>query len=440
MHQLKLTLLLLLLGVVAPCAVSAGTLTWPIGCMPGATCLHDGSFHIGYPDVDGDGRAFDCGAPGYVGHTGTDITISSIEESVPVFAADDGEVLWVSGGKYDHCPNENEPDCKPELQPVIPGLTNKSPTCTDFGPSCGTEDCCLAWGFNAGNFILIMHPDSPDAALTFYAHLRKGSIVVANGQRVKKGEKIAEVGSSGASLIPHLHFGVWKKRQGRYELTEPWAGRCGPNFTSSLWQYNPPYRADITVAKGGTGTGIVTSSEGELSCGSSCALIAPPGTVLTLKATPYNGSQFIGWEGGCPGTDSTCTFVAEGNMKITAIFRDNSPPAIRLVAMPQVVGSNTVPITTFAAVDNVKVSGYLITETPTAPAPTTGGWSSTKPSSYACDTPGTKSLYAWVKDTAGNVSLPFRLNVTCGAFASAAPSSVPALPASTLPYLFNQLF
>jgi murein DD-endopeptidase MepM/ murein hydrolase activator NlpD len=52
-----------------------------------------------------------------------------------------------------------------------------------------------------GNIVMIVHPDG---AVTSYAHCSK--LLVVPGQRVKRGEVIAEVGSTGISQGPHLHF------------------------------------------------------------------------------------------------------------------------------------------------------------------------------------------------------------------------------------------
>ena len=58
-----------------------------------------------------------------------------------------------------------------------------------------------------GKIIVIRHSYK---WLSLYAHLHK--IEVKNGQRVKKGQKIGEVGSTGRSSGPHLHFELLYKK------------------------------------------------------------------------------------------------------------------------------------------------------------------------------------------------------------------------------------
>ena len=54
-----------------------------------------------------------------------------------------------------------------------------------------------------GNHVVLDLGDGVDAVL---AHLRRGSLRVAKGQRVTAGEQVAECGNSGNSTEPHLHF------------------------------------------------------------------------------------------------------------------------------------------------------------------------------------------------------------------------------------------
>jgi hypothetical protein len=60
-----------------------------------------------------------------------------------------------------------------------------------------------AGAFDAANYVEIEHRDGE---CTDYAHVRKGSVTVKVGDRVKAGDVIARVGNSGASGLPHLHF------------------------------------------------------------------------------------------------------------------------------------------------------------------------------------------------------------------------------------------
>jgi murein DD-endopeptidase MepM/ murein hydrolase activator NlpD len=58
----------------------------------------------------------------------------------------------------------------------------------------------------AGRYVVI---DGEDYDYVFM-HLRTGSIVVREGERVRTGQAIGEVGSTGESSGPHLHFELWE--------------------------------------------------------------------------------------------------------------------------------------------------------------------------------------------------------------------------------------
>jgi murein DD-endopeptidase MepM/ murein hydrolase activator NlpD len=210
-------------------------LSWPIDCVPDETCVG-----IGYPDTDKDGVAHDCGDPGYEGHEGTDIGIPLAAQlaGTTVRAAADGEVLFAFDGKYDQCPNDDEPDCRaPES--LEPGAMVGTTVCTPIGDYCGTGEPGCFWCFAGGNAIVIRHQGVPGVFATRYDHLKKNSVLVQPGDVVTRGQKIAEAGSAGNSTGPHLHFEVWGT--GFYELADPWAGECGPNTGPSLWAHDPPW-------------------------------------------------------------------------------------------------------------------------------------------------------------------------------------------------------
>jgi hypothetical protein len=54
-----------------------------------------------------------------------------------------------------------------------------------------------------GNYIIIDHLNGESSIM---AHLKKGSIIVAVGDTVIKGQEIGKAGNSGASTAPHLHY------------------------------------------------------------------------------------------------------------------------------------------------------------------------------------------------------------------------------------------
>jgi murein DD-endopeptidase MepM/ murein hydrolase activator NlpD len=62
-----------------------------------------------------------------------------------------------------------------------------------------------SWTNGYGNTVIIDHGKNTQ---TWYAHIRNGGIKVSKGQQVDKGQKIAEVGTTGQSTGNHLHFEV----------------------------------------------------------------------------------------------------------------------------------------------------------------------------------------------------------------------------------------
>jgi murein DD-endopeptidase MepM/ murein hydrolase activator NlpD len=57
----------------------------------------------------------------------------------------------------------------------------------------------------AGNGITL---DVGGGQYAYYAHLQPGSVSVRVGDRVRRGQVVARIGSSGDSREPHLHFEV----------------------------------------------------------------------------------------------------------------------------------------------------------------------------------------------------------------------------------------
>lgn len=64
------------------------------------------------------------------------------------------------------------------------------------------------------NFVRLLHDDG---TMALYAHLQRGGVIVAAGERVRRGQIIAFSGNTGASSGPHLHFAVHANRGLRLE-------------------------------------------------------------------------------------------------------------------------------------------------------------------------------------------------------------------------------
>lgn len=66
---------------------------------------------------------------------------------------------------------------------------------------CSTGDC--EGGGGLGNYVMLQHADGK---ATWYGHMKTWSVAVSVGQTVACGQKLGEMGSSGYSTGPHVHF------------------------------------------------------------------------------------------------------------------------------------------------------------------------------------------------------------------------------------------
>jgi len=68
------------------------------------------------------------------------------------------------------------------------------------------------------NHVLIRHQDE---TIGEYHHLEKNGAAVKTGDRVRRGQLIGFSGNTGFSSNPHLHFGVYKSRDGKRRISLP---------------------------------------------------------------------------------------------------------------------------------------------------------------------------------------------------------------------------
>jgi murein DD-endopeptidase MepM/ murein hydrolase activator NlpD len=85
------------------------------------------------------------------------------------------------------------------------GIDFPSPAGTSILAAEDGEVLLASWWSGYGNTVILNHGNG---IWTLYGHIRNDGIVVKKGDTVKRGQKIAEVGSTGRSTGNHVHFEV----------------------------------------------------------------------------------------------------------------------------------------------------------------------------------------------------------------------------------------
>ncbi|WP_421792643.1 peptidoglycan DD-metalloendopeptidase family protein [Hyphobacterium sp.] len=104
------------------------------------------------------------------------------------------------------------------------------------GDGAADRNCLGLHASPAANFVTVLQDDGVTA---YYWHLSRGTLTEKPiGQRVEAGEYLGEVGSSGLSGAPHLHFELRHPDIPDF-VVDAYAGTCGEATT--LWQHQPDY-------------------------------------------------------------------------------------------------------------------------------------------------------------------------------------------------------
>jgi murein DD-endopeptidase MepM/ murein hydrolase activator NlpD len=100
----------------------------------------------------------------------------------------------------------------------------------------GHFDQYCAFNSNPWNAVYVQHDDG---SVAWYGHMKAGTVTSKPiGARVVAGEFLGNVGSSGSSSGPHLHFEVYDANK---NLVDPFAGSCNERNTESWWASQPAY-------------------------------------------------------------------------------------------------------------------------------------------------------------------------------------------------------
>lgn len=250
------------LGLSVAGSASAIEFGLPARCAVGTEC-----FVQQYPDMDPGSGVSDpfCGAATYDDHDGTDLRVLSMRDvvrGVPVIAMADGRVLRMRDGEPDRL------------------------IATD-------EDRAAVADRECGNGVIVEHAEGYE---TQYCHLRQGSIVVAPGDTVSKGDRIGEIGASGMAQFPHVHATV---RKDGVEV-DPATGRalaegCLPDTEAAEPLFSPEVAALLDEGQSAL---LAVGLAGNVIDHEALVVDGPPPSATAESAATVGWGWFINLRGG----------------------------------------------------------------------------------------------------------------------------------------------
>lgn len=131
-------------------------------------------------------------------------------------------------------------------------------------------------------------------------------------------------------------------------------------------------------------------------------------------------------------TDVTGNISNSLSATTTITLTDFTAPTLSAFTLPTTSNSLDVAIISFTANDTVGVTGYCLAETANS---SSCNWSTSAPASHTFTTAGSKVLYAFARDAAGNISNSLSASITITLTDFAAPT----VTAFTLPTTSNNL-
>ncbi|CAM3454262.1 peptidoglycan DD-metalloendopeptidase family protein [Isoptericola cucumis] len=156
------------------------------------------------------------------------------------------------------------------IKAVAPGRVVKAGSATGFG-----------------QVVVIRTNATEGKVFHVYGHVIDGDRFVKAGKNVKRGQRIAQVGSTGTSTAPHLHLEIWKnayKGSGRTADPLPWMKNHGADLRRGAAWANK--RVVPTSCKYFTTTSVNLRS----GPGTDYRVLKTVGVNLKLTAKPGDGS------------------------------------------------------------------------------------------------------------------------------------------------------